>query len=365
MRFTQPTLPEAWMPSGYAGSPSGTVNYEPLVVGQPVRLRSAHETTVLPEVRFPWPNGLADIFDGHRGSAMGFHAIAETLTCPTRRMLYRMGVHRKGSDRLINDKGVLDKKAFGTLIHTLLALRVIYGPEEVRRLLVASDDGVLTSDHSMLKLGPIGKDLPIDDLSKSYTILKVYDQEHPLVGPLAEKGFRYLCIEREIATDIGDGHGGSCLRTVIYDAVVQPYDQKIVFSLEKKTTSRSGSGAMDPYMPQFASQCALWNANPALVATYGPMVGVIPDTIVKTTVPKCERHLPRYITRYMQHAITHFMRLPDQIRYPVEGMGYGGFPQMLHACWGRFDPCDYIPLCWEGVHGDYEWPEGSPEATAP
>lgn len=355
MRFTQPTLPAAWMPPNIAPPP--TVNHEPLVVGRAPVVRDSRETIELPEVRFPFPTSLADIFDGHRGSAMGFHAVSGTLTCPTQRMLYRMGVHRKGMDSLLSDKGVLDKKAFGTLIHALLAVRVIYGPEETRKLLVASDDGVLTSDHSMLKLGPVGKDLPIDDLSKSYTILKVYNQEHPLLGPLTEKGFKYLCIEYEIATDIGDGYGGSCLRTVIYDAVVQPHDQKIVFSLEKKTTSRSGSGAMDPYMPQFASQCAIWNANPALVARYGPMVGVIPDTIVKTAVPKCDRHLPRYISRYMQHAITHYLRLPDQIRYPADGMGYGGFPQMLHACWGRFDPCEYIGLCWEGLTGEYEWPE--------
>lgn len=356
MKFSQPTLPAAWMPPNVAPPP--IVNYEPLVVGNPIRIRDSRETISLPSVpSFAWPTSLQSIWEGHHGSAMGFHAVSDALNCPTRRLLYRSGVRRKGSESMFNDKGVLDKKAYGTLIHALLAIRVIYGPDATRRLLIESDESVLAGDHSLWKRGDVGKDLPIEDLVKSHTILKVYDQEHPLLGACVEKAFRYLCIEHEVMTDIGDGHGGSCLRTVIYDAVVQPHDQKIVFSLEKKTTSRSGSGAMDVYMPQFATQCALWNANPALVEKYGPMVGVIPDTIVKTAVPKAERHLPRYISRFMQHVITGYMRLPDQIRYPPGQMGYGGYPQMLHACWGRFDPCDYIGLCWEGLAGDYEWPD--------
>lgn len=329
-----------------AAQPIPAVIHEPLLNGEPPRERHPNETKILPAISYPMPTSLEDLFSRARGSAAGFHAVSEALTCIRKSYLKGQGVVRKGSGELLDDDGKINKRSFGTLIHALLAVRVVYGQQPAEQLLLIPN-GTPTPDF-----GPVGCGLGLDDLGKALTIVKMYDLEYPF--PI--EPFTYLGIEAEVATDIGDGYGGSCLRTAIFDGVVKRFDQPgVVWSLEKKTASRAGSSVMDQYMPQFATQCVIWNANPSLVRAYGPMAGVIPDVIVKTTVPKCERHLPRYISRFMQHMTMGYLRLPDEIRYR-NNPAHEAFapPPMLHACWGKYEPCEYIGLCWENLQGDYE-----------
>lgn len=361
MRLSQvPTLPESWAPTGAPGGVEPAPDPRVLIVDQPPKARHAGETKMLAPIAFPLPDSLDNVFEGHHGSAAGFHAVSESLTCPTKRMLHQAGVKKKGEQGIYDFNGKIESRSYGTLIHTILAVRIVHGQTAAEHLFV------VPNGTNMPDFGPVGKDLGLEDLGRVMTILKTYDAEYPLI----DEPFNYILVEQEVATDIGDGQGGSALRTVIYDAVVQSKERKVVYSLEKKTSSRAGSGAMDPYMPQFAVQCAVWNANPHLLEQYGPMMGVIPDVIVKTTVPKCERYGVRYISRFMQTMAVRYMRLPDTVRYPSMP-GPSGFPMYLHACWGRFERCEYIGACWEGSYGEYEWPENSnqnvgqqtPEAT--
>ena len=60
--------------------------------------------------------------------------------------------------------------------------------------------------------------------------------------------------------------------------------------MERKTMARSGAGSIKPYYPQGMVQMALWNANVALVQQYGPMRGVIYESLVKTKAPSVDRH---------------------------------------------------------------------------
>lgn len=346
MKFNSPapTLPASWMPQ--VAAPPAAVPMQPLIVGIAPVIRHPRETQILPAISYHLPESLDDLLAHAHGSAAGFHAVSSFLGCPTKSQLERQGVTKKGDDSLLDRTGKMEKRSFGTLIHALLAVRTVYGQSVAERLLIRPN-GTPTPDF-----GPVGAQLGIEDIGRSLTIVKMYDLEFPM--PM--EPWTYLGIEVEVCTDIGDGLGGSCVRSAIYDGVVKRHDQPdVVWSLEKKTSSRSGTGAMDVYTPQFATQCVVWNANPSLVQRYGPMAGVIPDVIVKSAVPKCERHLPRYISRFMQHLQVRYLRLPDQIRYPVDDSGE--WPKMLHHCWGKFDPCQFVDLCWEGAHGSYNWPE--------
>jgi hypothetical protein len=341
-----PVLPAAWMPQ--QAPPPPPILDTPLLLGTAPAQRDPRETTILPAISYPLPTSADDLFSRARGSAAGYHAVSSMLTCLRQHFLHAR-IQRKGTGGYNDDSGKMNKRSFGTLIHALLAVRIVYGQEAAEQLLILSGGAGITSG-GLPNFGPVGAGISLEDLQKALTIVKMYGAEYPFqIEP-----WTYLGVEAEVFTDIGDGHGGSCVRTAIYDAVVKRFDQpSVVWSLEKKTASRSGTSVMDQYMPQFSTQCVVWNSNPSLVARYGPMAGVIPDVIVKTSVPKCERHLPRYISRFMQYLTTSWLRLPEEIRYPVFGDGQLP-PAMLHACWGKYEPCEFVGLCWEGLFGEYE-----------
>jgi hypothetical protein len=106
------------------------------------------------------------------------------------------------------------------------------------------------------------------------------------------------------------------------------------------------------------SHVALWNSNPALVQKYGPMKGVLYDMMIKTKVPQADRHGPFYVSKLQQTRALEYLRLPEQIEFPVLTSTTGpAYPRFLHSCWGRFKPCPYINLCHDNSVGEYEWPE--------
>ncbi len=241
-------------------------------------------------------------------------------------------VHRKSKDSIIEGNVELDELAYGSVIHACVAARAVHGMQAAEWLL---------NKLELLE----------DDRVRGISMMRTYDQQFPLV----DEPFKYIGIEAEVFTDIGDGLGGSIVRSVRYDSVVQ-YQRvgasPMCFSLENKTAAKGGNTVADQYMPQFASQVTLWNANPNLVRQYGPMVGVIPNMLIKTQVPRAERYAPRYISRFLQYRVMQYLRLPEKINYPIEHDGTS--PRMFHTCYGRYRPCEYLSLCWEGAVGDYE-----------
>jgi hypothetical protein len=103
---------------------------------------------------------------------------------------------------------------------------------------------------------------------------------------------------------------------------------------------------------------ALWNSNAALVAKYGPMKGVLYDMMIKTKVPQADRHGPFYVSKLQQTRALEYLRLPDQLAFPVLTSATGpSYPRFLHSCWGRFKPCPYVNLCHDNSVGEYEWPQ--------
>lgn len=286
-------------------------------------------TTVdLGPLAFPWPHQpFGEVLRSSSGSAAGHSAISGWLGCPEQSRLRSLGITRKPSSWSTNE---LDALAFGTLCHVLSAVRPVYGEPAVYEL-----------------LRQWSNEIDPEALMKATLLFRTYDTLYPLrMDP-----FEYLGVESEVRTDIGTRQGGSCIRTVRYDAVVRLSGD--IFSLETKTMARSGPSTLAPYTPQAMVQQALWNANPALVAKYGPMRGVIFNCLIKTETPNADRLNPRYYSKAQEQLALDYMRLPE------DGVTYaqnpdGSFPKFLHACWGRWRPCQYIGLCHEGAWGDYK-----------
>ncbi len=293
-------------------------------------------TTELAPLGYKIPQSLEEMF-AMGGSRVGHSAVASFLSCPEKARLRALGVRRRSGKREPGVPWVLNDLEYGTLIHNLLAIRVVYGHETCKQYLEWLPE--LSAETRM----------------KAYHAIQMYDA----TWPLAHENFEYLGIEPEVVADFGDGRGHKLLRTVRYDAIVR--QDRDIFSLERKTASRSGEGTVAPYTPQFMVQAAIWNANEALTTRYGFMRGVIADVITKAEVPKCERYGPRYISPQQERLAIEYMRLPEAVKFPVNADG--SYPRMLHTCWGRFRPCDYIGLCHEGSIGDYEIP-GLEEAEA-
>src|SRR5574342_59193 len=314
-------------------------------------------TSKLPTIEYKIPQTLDEMFSVG-GSVAGTSAVAGWLSCPERTRLERLGVRRKShsidlsivenEDSSMSRWSIdgLEAREFGTLMHVLLAIRWVYGVDKAFELIgpieASIHDPFNGSDYS----GGIG--LGLDDRFKAFHLLKEYDYS----WPKEEEPFEVLGVETEVISDVKDINGGPCLRSTKYDMVVRLKADNRIYSLEHKTTSRSGDSSMSSYRLQFAVQCTVWNSNPTLVGSYGPMVGVIPDVLVKTKVPKCERLSPRWINnQYMQRAIE-WLRLPDEVRIPKTV--YGGYPRFLHSCYGKFGMCEYIPLCWDGEENEFE-----------
>lgn len=302
-------------------------------------------TVDLPPFDYPIPKTLIEVIETG-GSYVGHSAVANWLECPERARLKALGVRAK-ADEQFDPTAELDSRGFGSLIHCLLAVRVIHGMGAAVRLLgpLSSADA---SDPWAYGLG-----VSLEDRLKAFHLLKTYDLEFPLDA----EPFEYLGIEAEVITDVGGAHGSAraapCVRSARYDAVVR-FPNGDVYSLEHKTSDRGGEYAMRSYTPQFMVQCLIWNESP-LAQKYGRMIGVIPDLLVKTKTPKCERLSPKFATPMTDQLARRYLQLPDSIRFPIQDDGT--FPQFLHSCWNRYGACEYVSFCWEGSSGEYEIPE--------
>lgn len=300
-------------------------------------------TKSLPPLAYPCPMTLADIFLRAGGSAAGYHAVSSWLECPERSRLRMQGVSRKPYGNDYQGPRDMNELDYGTLCHALRAVRIAYGHETVLRL---------------LELFNGREELTMKDFTRAKLLFEVFEMNYPRVA----EPYEWLGIECEVVSDVGAALGRpSALRTVIYDTVVRLHDlnggKPAVFSLECKTMARSGTHVLDPYIPQFLVQTAVWNANPYLVETYGPMHGVIPECLVKTTTPSVNRRDPFYVTKSQQRLALKYMLQPETLRFPVDPET-GKYPQMLHACWGRWRPCDYVNLCHEDAWGDFQLKDG-------
>lgn len=284
-------------------------------------------TQKLPPRGFEVPQSMAEVLSGGP-SPLGWHSISGYMACPESARLRALGVRRKRT--AWEPQNELDALGYGNLIHAALAIRSIHGHAAC-----------------MDWLEQMGRELTEPDYLKASFMLRVYDDTYPE----ASERLTVLGVETTIHTDVG----GGVLRTVRYDAIAKvgsteeyPWE---VYSLERKTDSRGGFHAMQAYTPQGATQVALWNANPYLVKAYGPMRGVIFDVLVKTQVPRCER-IPVEIPKVQQKLALEYLRQSETIRFPAAPDG--SWPKFIHTCWGRYRPCEYVPLCWEGMVNEYE-----------
>ena len=292
------------------------------------------ETTKLNPVALPIRTTFAEVLASSSGSVAGFHANSEWLTCPERSRLKALGLKRKPPLDFEKDKE-LNALDYGILLHELLALRVCYG----------HDVALNTLNVWSPELGA--------SWQKATAMLSVYEETFPY----AADPLQFLGVEVPVITNIRATETSPlpCLRSVRYDGLVYAVSAggtKQLYSLERKSMSRSGPGALSAYKAQAMIQVALWNANKALVEQYGKMHGVIFETLVKTKIPSVDR-IPEYVSpkqeqlardymRYSTNGIVQFSQLPD-----------GTYPKFLHACWGRWAPCDFISLCHDEIVGDY------------
>jgi hypothetical protein len=295
----------------------------------------------------PLGRTFAQVLASSKASAAGFHANSEWLTCPERMRLKAMGVVRRPDEGERSEwaKDGLNALSYGTLIHELLALRVCWGQAA-----------------TAAELGNWRGEIGEKAYASSMLILAVYEQ----TIPEAHEPLRFLGVEVEVITNVvmrpGTGPGTeACMRTVRYDGVVYattPGGQQELYSLERKTMARSGYSALFAYYPQGMTQVALWNANPELVAAYGEMKGVIYEAIVKTKMPSVDRQ-PTYFTRRQQLMALDYMRYSENGMARFAQAADGSFPRMLHSCWGRWRPCDYIGLCHDELTAAYMMKDGS------
>lgn len=296
----------------------------------------------LPPITYAIPASLQEMLNVG-GSFAGFSGVSGWLACPERVRLEKIGVKRKGWADTYSGLVQLDALGFGTLMHCLSAIRLVHGMKVALDFIgPVSVDVINPFVTQEVPAGGIG--LCIEDRLRAFELLTLYDQTWP-VGEADI--YEYFGVELEVAVELAPG----VIRTVRYDKVVRDRRDGRIFSLELKTTSSSGESAMQSYFPQFATQVAIWNRSP-LGQSVGRMVGVVPDTMVKTKSPKCERLFPRTISRFMEERIIEYLKLPDQIQMPMNADG--SYPRFFHSCWSRWGACAFTSLCWEGAVGDFE-----------
>jgi len=282
-------------------------------------------TLDLPPVSFEIPKTFDDLVSGGP-SSLGLSTISSYLSCPEAARLKSLGVRRKGGNK-IDENGIWvikeDPLAYGSYIHALRAIRLVYGQS-------AAMDAINFYD--------------VDEASKMSArhIFKIYDN----LFPLGSDPWEILGVEVEVVSEVAPG----IIRTVRYDTVVRAPDGA-VFSFECKTSSRGGKSALLQYTPQRFAHSALWNANPNLPKKYGAMRGSIYDLIVKSEVPDIKRLGPEYVSKLQQSRILEYLALPDRIGYPA--MSDGAATRLMHTCWGRYS-CPYTNGCFENAWGDYE-----------
>jgi hypothetical protein len=275
------------------------------------------------------PRTVDEIF-ASQPSPAGHSAVSTYLACPENSRLRSLNVVRKINPENEGIVFELDALGYGTLIHGLLGERVVRGYRASMALLDAFV-GLHPEDHL-----------------RARALVTAYDS----VFPLDKDPFEYLGVEVQVATDIGDGRGGSLIRTVRYDTIVRFPGENRVFSLENKTSASRSEHALKSYAPQFWVQQALWNSNPACVATWGPMEGVIGNVLVKTKVPDAYRTFPYVATNLQMTRALEYLRMPAYI--PMPAQADGSYPRFLHTCWSRWGPCRFVDLCHEGLHNLFE-----------
>ena len=301
-------------------------------------------TSNLPAISAPIPTTVEEILEGG-SSIAGMSAVTAFLTCPEASRLRAAGI-RKKRDTFDDGLGLHDLTSaldFGSVAHAIRAVRIVHGQDAALGCIHALN----VTEEARLKLR---------------SLFLVYDS----LFPLAAEPFKYLGVEVEVVTDVAAPGHKPCLRTVRYDSIVyfEPGGHTTqgaegIYSFECKTSSRADQNALSAYMPQRMSHAALWNNNPALVAKYGPMRGVLYDMLIKTKVPQADRHGPFYVSKLQQQRALEYLRLPEQVAFPVLTSSTGpSYPRFLHSCWGRFSPCEYVNLCHDDSRGEYEWPEG-------
>lgn len=286
-------------------------------------------TQTLPPVGFKVPNSYSEVVSGG-GSAAGYSAVSGWLTCPEAVRLRGLGLRRR-PEAYAKEK--LDALTFGTIAHCMRAIRLVYG-----------HDYMLSWFWAV-----VAPAIPQPDATKLDMMFRIYNS----IWPAGQDQFRILGVEVEVVTDVnglcGPNLGRPVFRTVRYDTVILNADGG-VYSFEAKTAARSSN--MEHYNPQGMVQTAIWNVNRALVAQYGLMKGVLFDEYVKTETPKVDRIGPKYYSKAQQAMALRYLMYVEQIGFPVDEQGR--YPQMLHACWGKFAPCQFIPLCHEDAIGMYE-----------
>ncbi|MFZ2152146.1 MAG: hypothetical protein WAV09_03500 [Minisyncoccia bacterium] len=285
----------------------------------------------------PQVRTFADVLAHSSGSAAGFSVNSEFLSCPEKSRLKHAGIRFKGykaKGSAIDPEFELSALEFGTLIHELARFRVWYGPDAAMQLLEIWRPE-LGASHV-----------------KAALMLATYEQTFPY----ATEPLRFLGVECEVVTNIrmGDRDPRPCFRSVRYDGIVLAGIGEVreLYSLERKTMSRGGPSALHAYYSQGMVQVAMWNSNAELVAQYGKMRGVIYEPWLKTKNPTCDR-VPVYFSPEQETLARDYMRLAENGGVSFRQKEDGTYPKMLHSCWGRYSPCDYISLCHEGVTGDY------------
>lgn len=294
-----------------------------------------HVTITLPPVGYDFPPSLAAVLDSS-GSAAGYSAVSSWLTCPEQARLRGLGLSKR-PDTYAKDK--LDALTFGTIAHAMRAVRLAHGHLAMQQWFWAV----------------IGPEIPRPDADKLDMMFRIYES----VWPLSADAWQVLGIEVEVLTNIDGIVGPSCgrpvVRTVRYDTVIKHPDGN-VYSWEAKTAARSSN--MEQHNPQAMVQCAIWNANAALVSQHGEMRGVLFDEYVKTETPRVDRIGPKYFSRAQQAMALRYLLLAESVKYPVDAVT-GRYPQMLHACWGKYAPCQFLAGCHDDAWGEYIFPDGS------
>lgn len=270
-----------------------------------------------------------------KSSPAGFHANSTWLTCPEQSRLKSIGLKRKND--FIGSSDELNALDFGTLIHELCRIRAYY-----------------TGGHELMLTVLEGWRHEIGETSYMKALLQMAALQAQF--PLETEPLIFYGVESEVITDLRNGTNDPrpCLRSVRYDAVVGAYgfskEHVKVYSLERKTAARSGG--LNAYYGQGMTQVVIWNSNPELVRQYGRMEGIIFEQHIKTKVPSCERHI-FYVSQSMEKMALEYMRYSSNGTVQFQMQPDGTYPKMLHACWGRYRPCDFISICHEGVTGDY------------
>ncbi len=290
-------------------------------------------TTTLPPLGYLPPASYEEVLLGTKSFA-GFSAVSGWLNCPEAARLQSKGVREREKGEAYGPPK-LAALTFGTVAHVMRAVRLIYGQEQM-----AGWFQNIVAPH-----------IPEGDARKLDLMFRIYDS----VYPWGRDPFELLGVEVLVVSDVAAPGEPPALRSVQYDSVIRLPDGTVL-SWEAKTAARTSN--MEQHNPQGMCQSALWNANPNLVAKYGQMRGTMFDEFVKTETPKVDRKEPRYYGRVQQSLALKYLRLPDVVKYPVGPDGR--YPQMLHACWGKYSPCQYMTGCHEDAWNLYVYDDGEP-----